>query len=284
MSRLAASALRARPARAASRQDNRQEKWARCVAQLGPNFVFRRLTCCRNIDQCKQTLTKLKILPPVAPQAPTLGSVLASPAREGQEYQLSCATFGGNPEPNITWFRNEQLLQPSVSSGHRVEQTRANGTTTSTLTWLPTIDDHQASYKCQVWNKAMGPLQSYERETRLRVECKYTTLALDFSLRVHIDLAERDCSQTQTNFVTSAMLEAQVTNGCSCEHIDRTQHVVSVRNFFSFSLSLACLLTLKPFGHSQLLPGHKFAWHLFRQPPAATTVGPRLTAPAAVGR
>lgn len=60
-----------------------------------------------------------------------------------------------------------------MASSVRIEQTRTNGTTTSTLSWLPTMDDHQAVYKCLVWNKAMNAMQSYEREFRLQVECKY---------------------------------------------------------------------------------------------------------------
>lgn len=97
-----------------------------------------------------------------------------APAREGLEYQLSCLSQGGNPEPNITWFRNEQPVS-SGAAGLKIEQSRSNGTTNSTLLLVPTMDDHQASYKCAVWNKAMSSLnvQPYEREIRLHVECKY---------------------------------------------------------------------------------------------------------------
>lgn len=94
-----------------------------------------------------------------------------APAREGQEFQLSCVSAGANPEPNMTWFRNELQLTPGP--GLRIEQSSQNGSATSTLTWMPSLDDHQASYKCQVWNKAMGSLSAHEREIRLQVECKY---------------------------------------------------------------------------------------------------------------
>lgn len=104
----------------------------------------------------------------------------SSPAREGQEYQLQCQSYGGNPEPNITWFKNDQVILGGP--GVRLEQSRQNGTTTSTLTWIPTIDDHQASYKCSVTNKAMGSPSSYERELILLVECKYWSCAVS---RVH---------------------------------------------------------------------------------------------------
>lgn len=115
--------------------------------------------------------TSIKIVPP---QQPIIGLGSASAPREGQEYQLSCQSQGGNPEPNITWFRNEQQIVPGSLVGLRVEQTRLNGTTTNTLSWIPSIEDHNAVYKCSVWNKAMASMiQPLESETRIRVECKY---------------------------------------------------------------------------------------------------------------
>lgn len=57
----------------------------------------------------------------------------------------------------------------------RIEQ-RSNGaagSTSSLLTIVPSADDHQAVYKCKVWNKAMGDSAAYERDFMLQVECKY---------------------------------------------------------------------------------------------------------------
>lgn len=112
---------------------------------------------------------------PVPPQAPQIsaGSSNGAPAREGVEYQLSCLSQGGNPEPNITWYRNDQPVIPGGPI--KIEQARNNGTTNSTLTWAPTMEDHQATYKCSVWNKAMNQMvlvQALEREIRVQVECK----------------------------------------------------------------------------------------------------------------
>ena len=95
------------------------------------------------------------------------------PAREGQEYQLTCQSHGGNPEPNITWYRNEQpLIGGPATPGVRIEQSRFNGTTSNTLTWTPIPEDNGASYKCLVWNRAMLTQPPHEREIRLQVECK----------------------------------------------------------------------------------------------------------------
>lgn len=84
---------------------------------------------------------------------------------------MNCHSYGGNPEPNITWFKGEQLLLNG--NGVRIESSRHNGTATSTLTWIPTIEDHNATYRCSVTNRAMSLPQAYERETTLHVECKY---------------------------------------------------------------------------------------------------------------
>lgn len=105
----------------------------------------------------------------VAPQPPIIEASTAL-AREGQEYALRCMTQGGNPEPNITWFRNELPVGPG---GARIVQERVGNLTTSTLAFVPTIDDHHATYKCRVWNKAMDASHSFEREFKVQVECKY---------------------------------------------------------------------------------------------------------------
>lgn len=106
------------------------------------------------------------------PQRPTIVPSLQV-AREGQEFQLSCASSGANPEPNITWFRNEQPISIQQNGQQvKIEQLRLNQTSTSILSWIPTIDDHNAIFKCSVYNKAMQPGQTLEREHLLQVECK----------------------------------------------------------------------------------------------------------------
>lgn len=102
---------------------------------------------------------------------------LAPLAREGQEYQLNCTTQGGNPEPTISWFKNgEQLGQPAPGF-IRIEQRNNGIATSSLLSFVPSADEHQAIYKCKVWNKAMGENTAYEREFVLQVECKFRLLS-----------------------------------------------------------------------------------------------------------
>lgn len=152
----------------------------------------------KNKTKHTQPLETVPPQPPVlsAPSVPG-GSASAQHqvvAREGQEFSLQCTSFGGNPEPNITWFRNgDPMVATSGAGGPRIEQTRhisnatnaAAGTTTSSLlTWIPTLDDHQATYKCLVSNKAMLQQPAYERELTLAVECKYTGALASFSLSI----------------------------------------------------------------------------------------------------
>uniref|UniRef100_A0A6G1SEB4 Hemicentin-2 n=1 Tax=Aceria tosichella TaxID=561515 RepID=A0A6G1SEB4_9ACAR len=117
-------------------------------------------------DASQSTEIQLTILIP--PQPPTITATSQSSPKEGQEYQLNCHSYGGNPEPNITWFKGDQVIL--AGAGVRLEQSRQNGTTTSTLTWIPTIDDHNATYRCSVSNRAMSSPTSYEREITLQVE------------------------------------------------------------------------------------------------------------------
>lgn len=110
----------------------------------------------------------------VPPSPPNIFAVSAVTAREGQEYQLSCISAnGGNPEPNITWYRNNQLLTNTqgINKIHQIQH--SNGTTISSLSWIPTLEDHQSVYKCLVTNRAMLGIHPYVTEHRLQVECKY---------------------------------------------------------------------------------------------------------------
>lgn len=151
-----------------------------------------------------QLLTKsTSIFKIVPPQQPIIGLGSGSAPREGQEYQLSCQSQGGNPEPNITWFRNEQQIVSGSLVGLRVEQTRLNGTTTNTLSWIPSIEDHNAVYKCSVWNKAMASmLQPLESETRMRVECKYAPFFMHpFCCSLFLTLSSSQTSVDQLRYL-----------------------------------------------------------------------------------
>lgn len=92
-------------------------------------------------------------------------------ASEGKEFKLSCVSEDANPEPVVSWFRNDKPIAQDPS--YRSLQTRANRTTTSSLVWLPTVADHHAIYRCAVWNRAMEAGASLEAKHQLQVECKY---------------------------------------------------------------------------------------------------------------
>lgn len=152
----------------------------------------------------------------VPPQAPSISASSAAPAREGQEYQLNCQSLGGNPEPNITWFKND--LQLIAGQGLRMEQVRQNGTTSSVLTWIPTMDDHQAIYKCEVSNKAMNGLAPFEREVTLLVECKYSSSLSPFLSEICAIWhgARARAISHQTNSAPVGMVAALVREETAC--------------------------------------------------------------------
>lgn len=122
----------------------------------------------------------------VQPQAPSL-QASAQTAREGQQFQLNCSSVGGNPEPNITWYRNNVAL-PSESFAHSKQDIERHlnpatlkYTTSSILSWQPTVEDHQAVFRCAVWNRAMPAQRIHDRELKLDVECKYCLAGLRVS-------------------------------------------------------------------------------------------------------
>ena len=98
------------------------------------------------------------------------GSPLISPrtpvATEGRSVNLTCSSQGGSPSPQIFWYR-EGVQDPLES------QTETRGRLTSSLlSILPGKEDDGSSYRCTVWNRAMGQRQRLETATRLHVKCE----------------------------------------------------------------------------------------------------------------
>ena len=104
----------------------------------------------------------LKPQPPkIAPSDPT--------ATEGRPLNLTCASTGGSPPPQIYWYiegQSKHLEANLIPGRNKDEPTR------SILTIIPTKKDDSSLYRCTVTNRALGARQKYEVQTRIFVNCK----------------------------------------------------------------------------------------------------------------
>ena len=102
------------------------------------------------------------LLPPAPPRISPASPV----AVEGKPINLTCSSSGGSPPPQVRWYRagRSQLLESVLLEGG----TREEGST-SVLTVTPARDTDGATYRCTVWNRALGQRQKLESRTRLQV-------------------------------------------------------------------------------------------------------------------
>lgn len=98
--------------------------------------------------------------PSVRPKNPT--------ATEGRLLNLTCASIGGSPPPEIQWFRNNRLLESQLIEGRTKDEP-----TTAVLTINPTKEDDNNEYKCTVRNRAMNEGEKMKGKTRIFVNCKF---------------------------------------------------------------------------------------------------------------
>ena len=87
----------------------------------------------------------------------------------GKPINLTCSSTGGSPPPQIKWYREgeSQLLESTMILGaNRDEQS------SSVLTIHPNKNTDGATYRCTVWNRALGQRQKLETRTSLTVNCK----------------------------------------------------------------------------------------------------------------
>jgi len=105
----------------------------------------------------------------VTPGVPTVSTNVSSrDPRESEHIRLTCESTGGNPPPNVTWYRNGAPMNVGVT----VLPTSAKfGSTSSLLDVRLSRDDNTANYTCDVENYA-GDASS---TVQLSVQC---TLAL----------------------------------------------------------------------------------------------------------
>ena len=105
----------------------------------------------------------LKPSPPkISPSNPT--------ATEGRPLNLTCASLGGSPPPQIQWFVEGQTrpLEANLMEGRNKDEP-----TKSVLTIIPRKEDDGSAYRCIVQNRALRPGQKLETSTKIFVNCKY---------------------------------------------------------------------------------------------------------------
>jgi echinoid protein len=104
--------------------------------------------------------------PKISPSDPT--------ATEGRPLNLTCASIGGSPPPQIYWYTEgqSQPLEANLIVGKNKDEP-----TQSVLTMIPTKEDDGNSYRCTVWNRALGQRQKLETSTKIYVNCKYIVAA-----------------------------------------------------------------------------------------------------------
>ena len=108
--------------------------------------------------------------PTISPSTPT--------ATEGRPLNLTCASLGGSPPPQIYWYTEGQS-QPIDSAFF--PGVNKDEPTQSVLTIIPTKEDDGNNYRCTVWNRALGQRQKLEASTKIFVNCKCTWIYLNIA-------------------------------------------------------------------------------------------------------
>ena len=109
---------------------------------------------------------------PVDPGQPTVTLVapaITSNLFENNVTQLSCSSSGGNPAPNITWYRNGQSL-PSFGVTWTPPRVKF-GVTTSVLTRTLTSDDNLANYSCTASSDVIMATRVSSQPVQYSVKC-----------------------------------------------------------------------------------------------------------------
>lgn len=112
-------------------------------------------------------------------------------ATEGRPLNLTCASIGGSPPPEIIWFREGQealALEANLIIGKTKDEP-----TQSVLTIIPTKEDDGNTYKCSVWNRALSQDEKHESSTKIFVNCKQSVCFCKISL-CSLTFISRFCS------------------------------------------------------------------------------------------
>ena len=108
------------------------------------------------------------LLPPGQPSLAPTGQTVT----EGKPLNLTCSSVGGSPPPAITWYRDTEVMEALYIPGS--SRTQASS---AVLTLVPRKEDDDASYRCTVWNRALGQRQKLETRASLTVNCESSLFA-----------------------------------------------------------------------------------------------------------
>jgi len=124
---------------------------------------------CRNVEfgtgrKLHSSVIQLVVLLPPSP--PTI-SPLQPTVTEGKQFNLTCASTGGSPPPQISWYRvgEPDTALPALELPGR---TRAQPSQ-AVLAIVPRKEDDASDYRCTVWNRAMPETELMETSTSINV-------------------------------------------------------------------------------------------------------------------
>ena len=112
--------------------------------QQGAVYVCRAKNDALTIDTLQTMVTLNVLYPPGNPQI--FGYTSGTPVKSGDTVRMTCESIGGNPQPQVVWFRNNEKLDFSFSSGH--------GKSTNELMFAAAPLDNDAIYRCESSNQA----------------------------------------------------------------------------------------------------------------------------------
>ena len=153
-------------------------------------FACRKVVSGSGIKLHESAIDLVVLLPP---SPPTLSPINPT-VTEGKTFNLSCASIGGSPPPEILWYRidgangvaengEDDVNEENTSRRQQQQQVREGVTflpgrnrqepTVSVLSVVPRKEDDGSEYRCTVWNRAIAESELMEASTTIEVNCKY---------------------------------------------------------------------------------------------------------------
>ena len=123
-------------------------------------------------SQLQQLVVLLRPAPPqLAPPAAVSAQLTVT---EGKEFNLTCSSLGGSPPPEVSWYSSAAPSTPLPAL--YTAATSRDTPTSAVLSLVPRKEDDDTSYRCTVWNRAMGEAGAgmMEAETSIAVNCEYS--------------------------------------------------------------------------------------------------------------